>query len=103
MPYFSIATGLRGCYMPDNVFVIKCDTRRELKAAIEDEARYVRDAGFNGANKKGVAWIANAAWKVRRKPPAGDFALPYGYGKNRAFGIFVSVSTRTDYLAQEND
>lgn len=46
MPYFTISTGLRGCYMPDNCFSIRATTRRELKSVIESEAEIYRDAGF---------------------------------------------------------
>ena len=75
MAYFSISTGLRGCYMPDNAYVIQVDTRRELKAAIESEARDYRDAGFVGANKKAIAYIAAIAWRNRRKMQL-PYALP---------------------------
>lgn len=41
MSYFTIMAELRGCYADnDSAFTIRCNTRRELKAALEWEARY---------------------------------------------------------------
>lgn len=102
MPYFHISTGLRGCYMPDNAYVIKADTRRELKSAIEYEANSYRDAGFVGANKKAIAALAASAWRNRG---ASNAALPYVLPlapehapRNYCHGIFASGATRADYL-----
>ena len=98
MPYFHIAAGLRGCYMPDNAFVIKCDTRRELKNALQWEAYSYRDAGFIGANKKAIATIAAAAWRDRKKTQL-PYALPLAQTPgNYCHGIFVSSATRDEYL-----
>lgn len=101
--YFHISTGLRGCYMSDSAYVIRAETRRELKAAIESEAYYYRDAGFVGANKRAIAWLANIAWKeAHKKSPA---YLPYCLAlapsharDNYCNGIFVSASNRAEYL-----
>ena len=35
MAYFCIAQGLRGCYMPDNAYMVKVNSRKELKAILE--------------------------------------------------------------------
>lgn len=102
MAYFTISTGLRGCYMPDNCYVVRCSTRRELKAVIESEANDYRDAGFIGANKRAIAHIAAIAWREAKKPnPAYlPFALPLAPDHartNYCHGIFVSAATRREY------
>jgi hypothetical protein len=103
--YFTVMQGLRGCYMPDSVNVIKCDTRRELKNAIEWEARDIREAGFIGANKKGVAALAAHMWREakKEKPSFYPNVLPYGTKGNYHSAIHVSVATRREYLEQQND
>ena len=102
MAYFFISNGLRGCYTPDNVSVIRCDTRKALKAALAYDANDMREAYGFGGSKRAVAYIANAAWKARGKATL-DFCLPFGREKgNYPFGIFVSPATRADYLAQED-
>ncbi len=100
MPYFHMSTGLRGCYMPDDAYIVRCNTRRELKAAIESEARAYKDAGFVGANKAAIAYIAAIAWRNRRK-----FQLPYALPlapsharDNYCHGIFVASADRSEYL-----
>lgn len=102
--YFTITHGLRGCYADgESVYVVKVHTRRELRRHIESEADSYRDAGYVGASKRAVAWLANTAWKEARKPrPA---VLPYVLPlappharKNYAYGVFVSVATRAEYL-----
>lgn len=107
MRYFHLSQGLRGCYMPDDSTMLKCATRRELKAAIEWEARDIQDAGFH-LNRRDVGRIANAAWKevAKRHPTIYDFVVPYGRTpsrSDRAFGIFVSVATRADYVQFEKE
>lgn len=102
MAYFHISNGLRGCYMPDSSYVLKADTRRELKSAVQYEADSYKDAGFIGANKRAVASIAAAAWRDKA------FGLPYclpvapNHARgNYAYGVFVSRATREEYLEQE--
>lgn len=102
MPYFTISTGLRGCYMPDNCYVIKADTRRELKAALAYEASHYSDSGYIGGSKQAIAHIAASAWRDK------GFTLPYCIPfaprhdrTNYAFGVFVSRATRQEYLEQE--
>ena len=103
MQYFNISNGLRGCYMPDSAHIIRCNTRRELKRALEDEAYYLRDAGFTGASKRAVASLAAEAWRDAQQPRKkwGDFVCPLKpHGSdNASYGLFVSHSTRADYLA----
>jgi hypothetical protein len=108
MSYFTISTGLRGCYMPDNCFVVRCNTRRELKAVIESEADNYKLAGYIGANKRAIAHIAAIAWKEAQKPnPAYlPYALPVApqhARDNYCEAVFVSTASRheyKEYLAQ---
>ena len=104
MAYFWIEYGLRGPYADGNGYIIKADTRRELKAAIAWEAESLRDAGMIGANKKAVAWLANAAWKARKVDSAYPFVMPISNngGDSYAWGIHCAPSCRADYLAQDN-
>lgn len=101
MAYFAIHQGLCGCYMPDSAYIIKADTRRELKAALESEARDIRDAGGVGLSKKAIAWLANAAWRNRRS--SGKYVAPYRWKHQDyypyALGVFTGIS-RAEYLAQ---
>jgi len=102
MAYFCISTGLRGCYLPDNAYVIRVATRRELKAAIESEARDYRDASFVGASKKAIAHVAAIAWRNRHKMRLAD-ALPLAPSHcrgNYCHGIFIGTSDRAEYKAQ---
>jgi len=100
--YFGIYQGLRGCYMPDSVYIIHAKTRRDLKAALVWEAESIRDAGAIGCSKRSIAWLANAAWKARRK--GGDYIAPYKWKYQssycNALGVFPNMSRR-EYLNQE--
>jgi len=95
MAYFQIMQGMRGCYLPDNAYIIRADTRRELKRAIAWDADSTADGGFVGLSKRNVAWAAAHAW---RKGSKGAI-LPYGYkGESKGFSIEISRTTRADYL-----
>ena len=103
MPYFSIMTGLRGCYMPDQSYCIRAATRRELKEAIASEAERYRDSGYRGANQKAIATLAAVAW--RNSKTRKDY-LPYSLPvapphapRNYCEAVFVSNATRDDYRA----
>ncbi|UVK46765.1 hypothetical protein BPNPMPFG_002473 [Mesorhizobium sp. AR07] len=98
--YFYVANGLRGCYMPDSFFVIKCDTRRELKSALEYEAVPIRDAGFVGFNRRAVASLAAGAWREaqKRNPSIYPHVAAYGQPGNACMGLHVSTATRADFL-----
>ncbi len=103
--YFSVSTGLRGAYLPDSAYVIKADTRRELKSTVAFEAEAYAECGFVGASKKAVAWLAAEAWREARKasPSFLSLCLPLARekGSGYAFGIFVSPATRAEYLEQD--
>lgn len=102
MAYFTIWQGLRGCYMPDSAHVFKADTRRELKSALEDEARDIRDAGGVGLSKRAIVSLAAAAWRNRKA--ARELVAPYRWAQQDSYpyalGIFTGA-TRADYLNQE--
>lgn len=102
MPYFTIWNGLRGCYMPDSAYIIKVNTRKELKAALQWEADSIHDAGGIGMNKRAIAWLANIAWKERKT--SGEYVAPWRFAYQKrsypyALGVFTGAS-RSDYLAQ---
>lgn len=103
--YFHICYGLRGAYLPDSSYVIKCETRRELKQALAFEAENTRDSGYF-LNLASVSRIAAALWRESHKPNPSiyDYVIPYGDKRNgaRPFGIFASVATRRDYIESVN-
>lgn len=102
MAYFTLWQGLRGCYMPDNAFVIRAKTRRELKQALTDEAFYIRDAGGIGLSKRAIASLAALVWRNRHR--SGEYVAPYRWPDQThapyALGVFTGAS-RADYLAQQ--
>lgn len=108
--YFHISAGLRGGYCDgaENSFVAKCDTRRDLKALISSEAESWRDAGYIGANKRAVATIAAEAWRNAHKarPAFLPYALPLAPAHSRdnyAFGVFVGLATRGEFLEYQKE
>jgi hypothetical protein len=106
MAYFWIEYGLRGAFCDGNGYIIQCNTRRELKAAIQWEADSLRDAGMVGANKRGVASLAADAWRALKRPTPYPFVMPVsresGARANYAWGIHCAPSTRKEYLAQQD-
>jgi hypothetical protein len=105
MTYFHISTGLRGCYMSDNSYVVRVRTRRELKSALTDEAARYRDAGYVGASKRAIATIAAEAWRARKHyqlPYALPVAPPHA-PRNYCEAVFVSTATRDEYLASQEE
>ena len=101
MAYFTIWQGLHGCYMPDNAYIVKADTRKALKAALQWEADSIKDAGGIGVNKRAIAWLANSAWKARKS--SGEYVAPYRwhYQKSYPYGLGVFTgATRKEYLEQ---
>ena len=98
MPYYHISTGLRGCYMPDNSYIIHVKTRRELKEYIESEANLYRDAGFIGANKRAIASIAATQWRDKKNYFPYCLPLAPSHARdNYCHGVFVSNATRDEY------
>ena len=106
--YATLSSGLRGCYSDNDGNLIKFSTRRELKAAVEFDARNFAEAGYTGASKKAVAAFVQEYWtriggnKGGKPPrPVGylDTVLPLtpkGTG-NASWGIFLSPLSRDDY------
>ena len=104
MAYFHMSSGLRVCYMPDNATVIKCDTRRELRSAVEFEAREMREAYGFGGSKKDIATIVAQAWRDRRKTAQLPVCLPFGRAKkDYAFGLFLSAATRAEFKEAQQE
>lgn len=100
MPYFHISTGLRGGYMPDQSYIVRVETRRALRDAIEAEASMARDAHYIGLSKRAVAHIAAEAWR-RRNDPRAYLPLCLGYGRrdqSAPYGIFIGNASRSEYL-----
>jgi hypothetical protein len=103
MAYFHISTGLRGCYMPDNAYIARANTRRELKSIIANEAERYRESGYAGASDRAVAAIAAEAWRARKRyqlPYALPVAPPHA-PRNYCEAVFVSTATRADYIASQ--
>jgi hypothetical protein len=102
MAYFHIMAGLRGCYMPDSAYVLKADTRRELRAALQSEADSQScDGAFIGLNRKAVSWAAAKAWRERKAIGCQLAILPFGRrGEAAAFSVEIAAASRADYLAQ---
>lgn len=105
MPYFSLSHGLRGAYCDGEGYILKANTRRELKNAIEYEANNYKEAGYIGANKRAIAWLAATAWRNRK-----GFNLPYALPlapshnkENYCFGVFVGSATKDEFLEQEKN
>lgn len=100
MPYFWIECGLRGAYCDGNGYIIKCDTRRELKSAIQWEADSIRDAGGVGLSKRNVATLAKFVWRDRKSGFRLPYCLSYRWKDQDycPYGIHVSNSTRKEYL-----
>lgn len=100
MAYFQIMTGLRGCYMPDNSYIVQCATRRELKSILADECRDLIECNFIGLSKRNIAWLAAHSWRNK----AGAI-LPYSRDRNSgaAWSIECSRATRAEYLEYCSD
>jgi len=96
MRYFHIMTGLRGCYMPDSVYMIAVKTRREVKAALESEAQSIRDS-WAGCSKRAIAELAAGIW--RDKKAGLPYCSPYGpRGKYPPYGLMIGNATRAEWL-----
>jgi len=101
MKYFCISQGPRGCYLPDDNYIIAVATRRELKRCLENEAYYIRDAGFVGLSKRAIAWLAAAAWRSN-----GNYCVPYRYAERDAsycYALFCQRATRAEYLDYQDN
>ena len=108
MAYFTIMAEFRGCYSDnDSAQTIRCNTRRELKQALESEAYYLRDAGAIGLSKRAIA--AHAAWCWRDRKSASPYprVLAFRYAHhsagNNCMGLMVYNATRADLLNSETE
>ena len=97
--YFHISNGLRGCYMPDNQFVVSVTTRRELKRVLEAELYYLGDS-YTGPRKRAIASFAKRAWETRGEATL-DHCLPLRirYQSSASYGFFASAATKADFEA----
>ena len=104
--YFHISSGLRGGYMPDSSYMLRCETRRDLKAAIASEAESFADAGYKGASKRAIAGLAAAAWQEAGKarpsylPLCLSLAQPHNLA-SYSHGIFAGIASRAEWLAYQ--
>ena len=104
MRYFHISSGLRGCYMSDDSFMLAAKTRRELKSAVTYECDSCREAyGFGGPKKEINALVAHIWREAKQK--TGKPYLPYAIGfgcsreaSDRPFGVFIGHATRAEYV-----
>lgn len=105
--YFFISTGLRGCYMPDNGNHIKVKTRRELKTYLENEAYYLRDAGFVGASKKNITTLAAQTWRElkKAKPTYLSMVCPLKppHVDSYCYGLFVNMSSKREWKEEQEN
>lgn len=106
MAYFTIMAELRGCYADDgSAFTIRCDTRRDLHAAIQWEARDLRDADAIGLSKRNVQRLAAEAWRNRSSRSPYPTVLPFRYAHhspgNDCMGLMVYNATRADWLESQ--
>jgi hypothetical protein len=104
--YFTVSKGLRGCYMPDSCYVIACKTRRELREALDWEARDIREAFDAGCSKRAVSWLANAAWKARKSyglPYVAEYGNRNGAKVNYCFGLFCSTASREEWKTSQEE
>lgn len=107
--YLIISAGLRGQDMPDNIYVVRVDTCRELAEILVNETNAARDAGYIGASKQSILCIAASIWgdlesKLRTNR---EFRFPCnakrGDTSNYEFGIFVGHASRAEYLEFQAD
>lgn len=100
--YFTISTGLRGCSMPDSVYVSKVETRKELKAVLTYEVEGWRNSGAMGGSKRVVAAIAAEVWREAKKqrPAILPYCIPIkpDGANDYSSGVFISVASRSEYL-----
>lgn len=104
--FFTIMQGLRGCYMPDSCYVIKAQTRRELRQALEWEARDIREAFDAGCSKRAVAWLANASWKARKRyglPYVAEYGNRSGNRVNYCFGLQCATASRDEWKQSQEE
>lgn len=96
--YFWIEYGLRGAYADGNGFIVQANTRKELRAIIESEARSIDG---RGASKRMISWLANAAWGRHMGRNSGylPYVLPIKPAgcSSYSWGIYCDVSSRKDY------
>lgn len=105
--YFHMSSGLRGCYIPDNMSVMKFDRYRDLKMYVASEAAIFRDGNYFGLSRKAIAAFATQLWTEAQKAKANYFpyCLPMrpAHSDQYSYGLFGSVATRAEYLEYEKE
>lgn len=97
--YYHISNGLRGCYLPDNSYIVRVDTRRELKNLIIFECAQMAEAYGRGSSARDVVALVARIWRDHRV--AGlDYVFSFSQddGQSWPFGLFVSRATRADFV-----
>ena len=91
-------------------YVVRANSRRELKAAIQEEANMLDSGETLGLSKRAIAAFAAECWReaFKQKPAYLPYCLPTKEkGQvSYSYGIFCSVATRADYVehcAQQNN
>lgn len=87
--YFCVMRGLRGCYMPDSVFYVRCTTRRSLKELITEECEYAEKR----PSLRAVASYAAEVWRRHL-----ELSLPLVLATGPGYGLHISHATRGEYL-----
>jgi len=85
--YYTLMSGLRGCYMPDSVYVLKCTSRRELKAIVRDECEHVEKR----PSQRAIASYVAEVWR------RNDLFYPLVLSTGEGYGLHLSNATRREY------
>lgn len=107
MKYFLIQTGLRGGYMPDSSYPIRCETRRDLREAIKSESAQANYGGdMVGLSDRVQASFAAWIWSdvVKKMAQYLPYALPYGYRRQgKPYAVFVVPISRAEFLKHDGE
>ena len=97
--YYRISNGLRGCYLHDNFYIVRVDTRRDLKNLIISECAQMAEAHGRGSSARDVVALVARIWRDHHVTGL-DYVFPFSQddGQNWPFGLFVSRATRADFI-----
>lgn len=104
--YLTISNGLRGCYLPDNVYVARFATRKELRQFLTSECSDMREAYGFGGSKKEIAATAAWCWKHRKAGWGSDMVIGFGCTRSisdRPFGLMLGHATRREYSEYQKE
>lgn len=99
--YWSISNGLRGCYMPDSICIVRVRSRRELKSALADHLGY----GEGNPSDRSIASLAAAAWREWGPGRKSRAYLPMcaPYPRQSGYGLFCAPATKDEWANQEEE